>query len=70
MRLEWRYAQVGGSGALDGGHALCELELLADGRMRLIEHFSWESRSGTGTNVLEQVDDGDPGRYTGFPPVA
>jgi hypothetical protein len=54
-RLAWRYAQIDHAGRLDGGRSLCELSPLPDGRMRLAEHFTWESRSGSGTNLLEQV---------------
>jgi hypothetical protein len=35
--------------------ALCELLRLPDGRIRLTEHFSWDSREGSGSNVLEQI---------------
>jgi hypothetical protein len=54
-RLAWRYAQMDQAGRLDGGHALCELRSLADGRLALVEHFTWESRAGSGTNLLEQI---------------
>jgi hypothetical protein len=54
-RLAWRYAQVERAGRLDGGHSLCELSALRDGRIRLTEQFTGESRSGSGTNLLEQI---------------
>jgi hypothetical protein len=47
--------QADQAGRLDGGHALCELLRLPDGRIRLTEHFSWDSREGSGSNVLEQI---------------
>ena len=53
-QLRIRYAQVDVEGRIDGGSSLCELERLADGRLRLLEHFQWDSRMGSGTNVLEQ----------------
>jgi hypothetical protein len=28
---------------------------LADGRIRIFEHFSWTSRAGSGTNVFEEI---------------
>ena len=34
----------------------CELGRTADGRLRLIEHFRWESREGSGTNVFEELE--------------
>ena len=54
-RLEWRYVQADHAGRLDGRHALCELVRLPDGGIRLTEHFSWDSREGSGSNVLEQI---------------
>ncbi len=54
-RLAWRYVQADHAGRLDGGHAHCELLRLPDGRIRLTEHFSWGSREGSGSNVLEQI---------------
>lgn len=54
-RLCFRYAQVDHSGRLDGGHSTCEIERSGDGRVRLIEHFEWDSREGSGTNVFEEV---------------
>jgi threonine dehydratase len=55
-RLTFRYAQVDQAGRVDGGRSDCELERLPDGRIRLLEHFQWDSREGSGTNTLEQVD--------------
>jgi hypothetical protein len=54
-RLAWRHVQTDHGGRLDSGHALCELMQLPDGRIRLTEHFSWDSREGSGSNVLEQI---------------
>lgn len=60
-RLTFRYAQAESDGALAGGGSVihagrstCEIEALADGRLRLLEHFAWSTRPGTGTNVFEQ----------------
>ncbi len=54
--LRFRYAQVDGEGRVDGGHSICDLQRLPDGRIRLLEHFEWESRDGSGTNMLEEVE--------------
>jgi len=40
-----------------GGRSDCEIGALPDGRLRLVERFQWESRDGSGTNVLEEVDE-------------
>lgn len=55
-RLCFRYAQVDDSGHLDGGSSTCEIGRLADGRIQLIEHFKWDSREGSGTNVFEELE--------------
>ena len=54
--LHFRYAQVDNAGRLDGGHSTCEIGRMANGRIRLVEHFVWDSREGSGTNVFEEVD--------------
>lgn len=51
----FRYAQVENDGHVHGGQSICDLESLPDGRLRLHEHFTWETREGAGTNVFDQV---------------
>lgn len=53
--LQFRYAQLDTAGKLDGGSSVCELTRTLDGKVRLIEHFQWESREGGGVNVFEEV---------------
>lgn len=53
--LVFRYAQLQEGEILDGGHSVCEIEALDGGRVRLREHFEWESRPGGGTNVFEEL---------------
>ena len=53
--VRFRYAQVDNDGRLDGGHSTCEISRMADGRIRLLEHFKWDSREGSGTNVFEEI---------------
>ena len=55
--LQFRYTRVDNDGRLDGGCSTCEVSRMADGRVRLLEHFQWESRHGTGTNVFEEIGD-------------
>ena len=57
-RLAWRYVQIDAHGRVDSGHAFCELSRLPGGRMQLTEHFSWDSRDGSGSNLLEQTSVG------------
>jgi len=53
-RLVFRYSQVDRRGGVHGGRSVCDVTVLPDGRVRLLEHFQWESREGAGTNVLEE----------------
>lgn len=55
--LLFRYCQVDRGGEVHGGRSVCEVTRHTDGRLRLLEHFHWESREGNGTNVLEEVDE-------------
>ena len=57
-RLDFRYAQLNASGETSTGHSADRIEALPDGRVRLHETWTWESRSGSGTSVLEEV--GEP----------
>ncbi len=53
--LHFRYAQVDNFGRLDGGHSACEIWRTATGKLRLTEHFTWDSREGSGTNIFEEI---------------
>ena len=55
--LSFRYAQVDALGRLDGGHSKCEIRRTSEGKLRLVEHFEWDSREGTGTNIFEEISD-------------
>ncbi len=54
--FHFRYAQVDNSGRLDGGYSTCEIGRMADGRVQMAEHFKWDSREGSGTNIYEEID--------------
>ena len=58
--LNFRYAQVDNSGRLDSGHSTCEVGQTVGGKIQLIEHFKWDSREGSGTNVYEEVENSNP----------
>jgi hypothetical protein len=49
--------QLNTDGETAGGVSDGELEVLPDGRARLVERWSWESRSGSGQSSLEEVLD-------------
>jgi hypothetical protein len=54
-RLTFRYLQVERPGALHGGRSECEVLRRPDGRVRILEHFVWRTRTGSGTNVFDEV---------------
>ena len=51
--LQFRYVQADIHGN-DAGVPSWIIEHLSDGRLRLIEHFQWLTRSGSGTNIFEE----------------
>jgi len=53
--LRFRYAQIDTTGRLDGGYSTCEIGPTTDGRIQLAEHFKWDSREGSGTNLYEEI---------------
>ncbi len=55
-QLVFRYAQVEASGEIHGGRSVCQAERGPDRRIRIVEHFAWSTRPGTGTNVFEEID--------------
>ncbi|MCO1598934.1 hypothetical protein M8C17_27655 [Micromonospora sp. RHAY321] len=54
-RLDFRYVQLNTDGQTSSGHCVSEVSVLPDGRLRLHESWSWESRPGTGTSVVEEL---------------
>jgi hypothetical protein len=55
--LVFRYAQVEACGEIHGGRSVCEVERRADHRLRIVEHFAWSTRAGSGINVFEEIDE-------------
>ena len=55
--LRFRYTQVEASGEIHGGSSVCDLVTLPDGRARIVEHFTWRTREGSGDNIFEQMQD-------------
>ena len=56
--IEFSYVQSDVTGRIDTGRSTCDLEVLPDRRLRLVEHFKWASREGEGVNVLEELRGG------------
>ena len=55
-RLVFRYAQRERGSAVHGGRSVCDVERTDSGRVRIVEHFNWTTRSGSGTNIFDQLD--------------
>lgn len=53
--VTFRYCQINREGRIDGGRSTCQLQRTESGRIRMLEHFEWDSRKGSGTNVLQEV---------------
>ncbi len=51
-RLLFSYAQEDMTGKVQGGASECQIRLLPDGRIQLLEHFEWPD--GKGLNVIEE----------------
>lgn len=58
--LHFRYVLADRSGRLDSGVPQGVLDRLADGRLRLIEHYQWLTRPERGTNTFEEIGFGEP----------
>ncbi|MFC8664456.1 hypothetical protein [Streptomyces sp. NPDC057199] len=57
-RLDFRYVQLKVDGTTSSGHCVSSVVELADGRVRLEETWEWESQEGSGTSVVEEVNEG------------
>jgi hypothetical protein len=53
--LRFRYAQREASGEVHAGRSTCEVMLRGDGSVRIVEHFRWSTREGSGTNVFDEL---------------
>jgi hypothetical protein len=52
--LTFRYTQLDTLGDTASGSTVDRIEVLPDGRVRLHEAWTWDSRDGSGTSVLEE----------------
>ena len=53
--LAFRYLQVEASGEIHGGRSTCDIARTPEGRLRIVERFSWTTREGGGTNVFDEL---------------
>jgi hypothetical protein len=54
-KLLFRYTQLENSGQIHGGCSICEVQCSAQAGLRVIEHFTWRTRSGGGTNIFDEI---------------
>ena len=54
-QLTFRYAQMEAGDGIHAGASTCDIVRLDDGRIRLIEHFTWSTRPGAGVNVFDEL---------------
>jgi hypothetical protein len=57
--LSFRYVHLTTDGETASGRCVSRLELQSDGRLRMYETWSWDSKPGSGTSVVEEVS-GEP----------
>lgn len=53
--LHFRYAQREDGDTIHAGYSSCTVHELPDGRLRLVEHFAWSTRRGSGVNVFDEL---------------
>ncbi len=53
-QLRFRYAQVEND-RIHAGSSNCDQEYSRSGAIRLVEHFTWRTRLGSGVNVFDQL---------------
>ncbi|CAM5583948.1 hypothetical protein AB0H45_07705 [Streptomyces atroolivaceus] len=55
--LDFRYVQLKHDGTTSSGHCVSTVTDLPDGRVRLDETWEWESQEGSGTSVVEELEE-------------
>jgi hypothetical protein len=53
--LDFRYSQLNEMGETANGHCSTTISLLPDGRLRLNESWSWESKPGSGVSAVAEI---------------
>jgi len=53
--LEFRYSQLNRQGETSSGRCSTTVSVLPDGRVRLDEDWSWESKPGAGIGAVEEL---------------
>ena len=55
--LSFRYCQISDDGRIDGGSSSARIEAMDGGKVRLVESFRWDSKDGSGENIIEEIGD-------------
>lgn len=54
-KLSFSYCQMQTNGKMDNGQSECDI-LIENEKIRLVEHFIWESRNGeAGINIIQEL---------------
>ena len=53
-QMDFRYSQLNTAGETASGHCRTTITMPPDGRLRLSEDWTWESKPGSGTSVTEE----------------
>jgi hypothetical protein len=54
-RVDFRYSQLNEDGETASGHCSSVISVLRDGRLRLEENWTWESKPGAGRSAIEET---------------
>jgi hypothetical protein len=55
-KLVFSYCQIQIDGKMDNGQSECDITLGEDGKIKLIEHFTWASKNDeTGVNIFQEL---------------
>ena len=66
-RLDFRYVHLNTAGDTASGRCTSHITVLDDGRVRMEENWSWESRPGSGHSTVEQADSPGSDAVSGQP---
>jgi len=53
--LVFRYTQLEDSGQIHSGRSICAVQWSEEPGLCVIEHFTWNTRTGSGTNTFAEI---------------
>ena len=55
-KLNFSYCQIQKDGVIDNGQSECDVIMGENKKIRLVEHFKWNSKNGdTGVNIFQEL---------------